>query len=205
MRAGFRTAGLAAVGVALLLVPPPARADAGPRPAIAPAKVEIDQAVGQGADIRLPSLSVLNRGDAAGTFSLMVTGLSNQDELSADGSWFKFDPQKFTIDAGAGQVVNVRLRVPNEAKVGKYRALLEASTDDAGGSGVTVGVAVASTVIFDVKDANPMPWDPAVRWVQARAPFSYTGFGLLAGLAGFHLFRQRFRLRFSFGVDRKDK
>lgn len=205
MRATLRTAGTVAFSVVFLLVAPAARADAGPRPAIAPAKVEIDEAVGQGADIRLPSLSVLNRGDAAGTFSLMVTGLSNQDELSADGTWFKFDPQQFTIDAGAGQVVNVRLRVPVDATIGRYRALLEASAGDAGASGVTVGVAVASTVIFEVKDANPMPWDPAVRWVQARAPYSYAGFGLLAGLAGFHLFRQRFRLRISFGVDRKDR
>ena len=166
----------------------------------------MNEPVGQCDDIRLPSLSVSNRTDEPTVFSVDATYIGDQEELAADPAWFRFDPERFTLEPGAGQVVNVRMNIPRDAKPGNYRVLLRARAEppEAAGGGTVISAAVATTLLFTVENRNFHFYDPLVDFFQDRSPFSYIGLGLLALAVAIELLRRRFRLRISLGVERRE-
>ncbi len=207
MPSSVRRLAAAAGGAALLLVwLAGSPALAGPSPGISPSRIEIDEPVRQGDDVRLPSLSVSNRGDEASTFSTDATFLADQAERVAEQSWFSFNPSRFDLEAGAGTTVAVRMRVPRDATPGTYRALLRVRVDPAssGGGGAVISAAVAATLLFEVENRDFHFYDPVTDFISERAPFSYIGLGLLLALLAGYLIRRRLRLRISIGIERRE-
>jgi hypothetical protein len=180
---------------------------AGPSPAIAPSKVTVDEPMGQGEEIRLPSFTVSNLGDESGTFVMDLFHFAGQREKRSDPSWFQIDPLSFTLEPAATQTVNVRMRIPRDAAAGDYRSFLRATaqpTADPAAGRATVSPAVAVTLVFTVENRNFHFYDPLVDFFSDRAPFSYIGLGLLVLAVAIELLRRRFRLRISLGVERRE-
>ena len=191
-------------GLALLLAVSPAVA--GPSPGIAPSTIAVEEPIGQGDEIRLPSLSVSNLGDETAVFIIDVTHIGDQEERVSDPAWFRFDPQRFELEPGKGQSVSVRMDVPRDAQTGDYRVLLRARAEPGGepAGGTVISAAVATTLTFTVENRNFHFYDPVTNFFQARAPYSYIGLALLEAASVALFLRRRFRFRFSVGVDRRE-
>lgn len=172
-------------------------------PAIAPSKIEVTEPLGQGDDVDLPPLSVANRSAFRATFEIDVTYIGDQAEGIPDLEWFHFEPQRFELDPGDGQVVEVRVSLPRNAKVGDYRALLRArtvATEGPGAAGVAITAAVATTVLFSVENVDFHFYDPTLDFLNDRAPFSYVGIGLLVAALAVYLFQMRYGVNVNFGI-----
>jgi hypothetical protein len=175
-------------------------------PSIAPSKVAVNRELRQGEDITLPSLTVGMPGAAPATIEINVLHVGDQPELSPEGSWFRFEPQRFETTPGRNTVVAVHLNVPREAPPGTYKALLQARAvrnPAAPQGGVGISGAVASTLTFAVRDVHFRPWDPAVEFFQERAPFSYIGAGLIGGSVALYLLQSRYGVDFNVRLRRK--
>ena len=192
--------------VALLLVSSAAVARADLSPGVSPSRIKVDDPVGQGEDIRLPSLSISNRGDERGTFSADTSFIGDQQERIADASWFEFKPERIELEPGAGAVVAVRMRIPRDAEPGDYRTLLRIRAQPAAseGGGAVISAAVAATLLFTVENRDFHFYDPVTDFFTDRAPFSYVGVGMLLALFLAYLIRRRLRFRVSFGVERRE-
>lgn len=197
---------IAAVGV-LGVLSRGAELGAQSSPVLAPSRMEVDEPIGQGEEVRLPSLSVSNQGAEPATITIDLTSLADQEELAPDASWFRFDPAEFVLEPQSGQVVTVRMEIPEDAEVGDYRALLRARAtpgDPAEGTGAVITAAVASTLLFSVENRNFHFYDPLVDFFQDRSPFSYLGVSLIGGVGILYLFQRRFSVRIGIGVERRD-
>jgi hypothetical protein len=175
-------------------------------PSIAPSKVAVNRELRQGEEIALPSLTVGMPGSAPATIEINVLHVGEQPELSPEGSWFRFEPQRFETTPGRNTIVAVHLDIPREAPPGAYKALLQARAvrdPAAPQGGVGISGAVASTLTFAVRDVNFRPWDPAVNFFRERAPFSYIGAGLIGGSVGIYLLQSRYGVDFNVRLRRK--
>ena len=178
-------------------------------PALNPAKIEIDEPVGQGEEARLPLLGVFNRGDLPSLFEMDTLFTSSQEERAPGHSWFRFEPQTFRLEAGEGRTVEVLLKVPKDAELGAYRMLLRVRakpSEDSSTAGTSLRAAVATTLLFSVKNVDFHFYDPVIDFFVGRAPFSYIGTGLLLALSAVYLFQRQYGLDIDFGfrVTRKD-
>ena len=177
---------------------------AGPSPAIAPSRISVDGALGQGEDIRFPSLSIANLGDEASDFVVELTNFSDQSELRPPDLWFQLEPTRFNLEPGATETVSFRMEIPRDAEPGDYRVLIRAHVEapSDGSGGAVVSAAVATTLTFTVENRDFHFYDPVVDFFSDRAPFSYIGLALIFAAVAVELFRRRFRI--SFGVQRRE-
>lgn len=120
---------------------------------ISPGQIHADEPLNPGGRYRLPSLTVLNTGDVAGEFEIVVGYLAGQAERRPPESWFEFRPQRFSLAPGESQEVALALALPTRVEPGAYFALLEAHPVVAG-QGVAVSVAVATKLSFTVRPAT---------------------------------------------------
>jgi P pilus assembly chaperone PapD len=123
--------------------------------AISPGQIRIEDSLSPGGDYRLPSLNVINTGTEPTSYEVVVSYLAGQQEKRPPEQWFRFQPQRFLLEAGQAQMLEVRLTLPPRAEPGEYFAFLEAHPVREG-QGVAVNVAVATKLSFTVKPANAL-------------------------------------------------
>lgn len=158
--------------------------------------IDIDDRLSPGGRYRLPTLGVINTGDEPGDYEVVISYLADQDEERPPEDWFEFQPQRFFLEAGESQQVNIRITLPSGADPGDYFALIEAhpfSTQE----GVTIGVAAATKLSFTVKPSNLFSaWLLQVRnFFDDGAPWSYVIPSSLLALLLLYLLQRYFRLR----------
>ncbi len=122
-------------------------------------RVTLDEAVRPGGRYRLPTITVSNPGDEAGSYGVRVTDPEEPGREAPPERWFRLEPGRFWLEPGAAQAVEVALELPVGAKPGRYAAYLEARPAGEG-EGVQVGAAVATLVTFEVA--------PSSRWEAWR-------------------------------------
>lgn len=144
-------------------------------------KIQIDEGLFPGGIYNLPSLPVLNTGDTDGQYELEITYLTEQKEMRPEGSWFKFSPQSFPLEAGGSQLVEVSLTLPLDARPGDYFAFLEAHPV-ATGEGVTIGVAAATKINFTIKPKGVL--GAAAERIRSLIETNKTVAYALAGIGG---------------------
>lgn len=67
--------------------------------------------------------------------------------------WIKFNPRRFTIPAGSGQIVRFTVRIPRDAAAMERRGMIafqQSVIDDSGGAGATTTVQVTSTIYTSI-------------------------------------------------------
>ena len=180
--------------VALLDTGSSARADIGV--GVNLGKIDIDDDLSPGGRYRLPTLGVINTGDEPGDYEVVISYLADQEEERPPEDWFEFKPQRFFLEPGETQAVEIRIDLPGGAGPGDYFALIEAhpvSTQE----GVAIGVAAATKLTFTVKPSNLFSaWLLQLRqFFEDTSPFSIVLPPILAGLLLLNFISRRFRLR----------
>lgn len=195
--AALRVSALAlslALVAALLAISSSAHADVGV--GVNLGSIDIDDRLAPGGRYSLPTLGVINTGDEPGDYEVVISYLADQDEKRPPEDWFEFQPQRFFLEAGDSQQVNIRITLPNGAEPADYFALIEAhpvSTQE----GVTIGVAAATKLSFTVKPSSQFAaWRLNVaHFFEDGTPWSYVIPSSLLALLLLYLLRRYFRLR----------
>lgn len=118
-------------------------------------KIKVDENLKPGTIYQLPVLTVLNTGDESSDYEVSITYHEKQPENMPPQNWFIFSPQKFSLDPGKSQPVNIKLNLPVSSKPGDYFAYLEARPVKKTELGnTTVGIAAATRLYFTVVPAN---------------------------------------------------
>jgi len=118
-------------------------------------KVEVQEKLRPGIIYQLPNLTVLNTGDEASDYEVSISYNQNQPELRPEQTWFKFSPQKFYLESGKAQAVEIKLDLPLKMEPGNFFAYLEAHpTKKSESSGTSIGVAAAAKLYFTVEPAS---------------------------------------------------
>ncbi len=158
--------------------------------------ITINERLTPGDRYTLPTLGVLNTGDVAGRYEVVITYLQDQKELQPHQDWFRFDPQTFDLEAGQSQSVSISLHLPGGAEPGRYFAFIEAHpTSDQ--PGITIGVAAATKLSFEVEPSSLWTlWRLRIaHFFEDNSPFSIVLPPTLAGLLLLYFLSRRFRLR----------
>jgi len=116
-------------------------------------KITVDEPLMPGGTYKISSMSVLNTGDEASTYSVDVTYLHGQTELRIPEEWVVFTPETFYLNPQESKLVGVALNIPLDAEPGDYFCFLEAHPVTEG-EGFRIGVAAATKLYFTVKPAN---------------------------------------------------
>jgi hypothetical protein len=122
-------------------------------------RIEISDRLAPGGGYDLPTLGVINTGDEPSEYEVVMSYFEDQQETRPPAGWFNLQPQRFFLNKGEVQNVKIRLTLPTGADAGDYFALIEAHPV-AEGDGVTIGLAAATAVSFNVK---PSSWLEALR------------------------------------------
>lgn len=164
--------------------------------ALSPSRISVDAPVGQGDAVRLPSLSVSNRGDESAHFRVEVRSQPGQHEREPAAEWFSITPRQFELGPGDTQIAVVEMVVPQDAPADAYRAVLTAGTSDPDGGqgGAALRAAVGAPLLFEVENRDFNFYDPVADIFQQLAPFSYAILGILVGVAGLSWLRSRYRV-----------
>ncbi|MCH7837979.1 MAG: hypothetical protein IIC26_05660 [Chloroflexi bacterium] len=187
-----------AVVAALLATAPGAHADVGV--GVNLGKIDIDDKLSPGGRYNLPTLGVINTGDEPGDYEVVISYFADQEEERPPEDWFEFEPQRFFLEAGESQQVNIRIVLPRGADPDDYFALIEAHPIATGEGGVSIGVAAATKLTFTVKPSNLFAaWRLQVRnFFEDGAPWSYVIPASLLALFVLYLLRRYFRLQLRF-------
>ena len=159
-------------------------------------RIEVDDRLSPGGRYNLPTLGVINTGDEPGDYEVVISYVADQEEKRPPEGWFEFKPQRFFLEPGETQAVDIRISLPSGADPDDYFALIEAhpvSTQE----GVTIGVAAATKLTFTVKPSSQFSaWLLQIRnFFEDNSPFSIVLPPTLAGLLLVYLLARRFRLR----------
>ena len=187
-----------AVAAALLATAPGAHADVGV--GVNLGKIDIDDKLSPGGRYNLPTLGVINTGDEPGDYEVVISYFADQEEERPPKDWFEFEPQRFFLEAGESQQVNIRIVLPRGADPDDYFALIEAHPIATGEGGVSIGVAAATKLTFTVKPSSQFAaWRLQVRnFFEDGAPWSYIIPSSLLALFVLYLLRRYFRLQLRF-------
>jgi len=119
-------------------------------------KMEVEKKLKAGMVLQLPSLPILNTGDELTEYEATVEYHEGVPELRPPREWFSFNPQKFYLEPGKVQQVEVILSVPLKAQPGDYFCYLEGHPikKKSGQGGAAIGVAAAAKLYFTVVPAN---------------------------------------------------
>ena len=187
-----------AVVAALLATAPGARADVGV--GVNLGKIDIDDKLSPGGRYNLPTLGVINTGDEPGDYEVVISYFADQEEEQPPEDWFEFEPQRFFLEAGESQQVNIRIVLPSGADPDDYFALIEAHPVVGEEGGVSIGVAAATKLTFAVKPSSQFAaWRLQVQnFFEDGAPWSYVIPSSLLALLVLYLLRRYFRLQLRF-------
>lgn len=135
-------------------------------PLIAPARVQVEQPLGQGDIVQLPPLAVTNQGSETAQMRMdVVAGDDAESEVVPE--WVRLSPVSFMLEPGAGTVIDVWLEVPSDAQPGPYHARLRAAVEpgDTGTqTAIAVQAAVATDLRFTVEERNVTTQDRIESW-----------------------------------------
>jgi hypothetical protein len=172
---------------------------AGPGVGVTLGSIQIDDLLDRGAGYDLPEVGVINTGDAASDYEVVIGYMEGRAELKPPDDWFSFQPQRFQLAPGQVQNVRISLNLPVRAHPGDYFALIEAHPIPEA-EGVRIQAAAASTLTFTIE---PSSWweallrrinrylDEAQPWSLLLPLASLAGLGVYAGLRSFRLSIQR--------------
>lgn len=118
-------------------------------------KIQVEEELRAGMIYKLPPITVINTGDEPAEYEASVAYHQDQPELRPEENWFIFSPQKFHLEPGKGQLVEIKINLPLQMEPGDYFAYLEGYPIASAQKGNTViGVAAASKLYFTVVPAN---------------------------------------------------
>ena len=118
-------------------------------------KIQVDEELKAGMIHKLPPITVINTGDEPAEYEASVTYHQDQPELRPQQNWFIFTPQKFYLEPGKGQLVEIKINLPLRIEPGNYFAYLEGHPIATVKKGTTtLGVAAAAKLYFTVVSAN---------------------------------------------------
>jgi len=168
-------------------------------------KIEVEEKLQPGLIYDIPPIIVLNTGDVPSEYGMKISYHQEQEGLRPSNDWFTFKPNRFQLDPGENQTVQIKLTLPVKMEPGEYFAFVEASPvagdEDAGQA--RVGIAAASKLYFTVEPANffqGMYYRAKSFWIGSQ-PYSYIIAGILL-TAGFVIFiKKKFNINIS--VDKK--
>ncbi len=189
------------IAVALLILTvalaggaPTARADKGV--ALDVGTVLVEKKLSRGGSYTLPPIGVRNPGDETTSYEMGIDFVEDQDGRRPSEDWFDFQPQRFTLEAGATTRVRIELDVPPGARPDEYEALVVASIVTEG-EGTALGGAAAARLNFTVEPSNFFEaWLLRIQnGFQDYAPWSYLIPVLVALLIALWLARRRFAFR----------
>ncbi len=118
-------------------------------------KIVVTEKLKPGIIYNLPPLTVINTGDVPSDYTVTTAHLEKQPQLIPQKDWFIFSPEKFHLDPGKVQVVNVKLNLPIAVAPGDYFAYVEGMPVAKAQKGqATIGIAAAAKLYFTVVPAN---------------------------------------------------
>ncbi len=122
--------------------------------AIDPGAVEVAQPIAPDIDSVVGELTVRNPGSQRSAYTMYAQEAPDGLPISPD--WFSFEPSVFELEAGASQVVTVRIRPDASASPGSYTALLTAALAPSPDSPAAAQVsgAVATEAAFVIENAG---------------------------------------------------
>ena len=161
-------------------------------------EISIDEVLTPGNDYQLPAVGVINTGDRTADYEVVITYMSGQEEITPSADWFRFDPQRFSLQAGTSKSVAISLHIPRDASAGDYFALIEAHPVVGGSGGTTIAIAAATKLRFSVKEVSTAAsvLNTIGDAFSDSSPYSYIGLGLVGAAIVFLLIRRFFRFRF---------
>src|SRR5688500_12417196 len=118
----------------------PTRAEADPGIGVSLGQIQIEDRLLPGESYTLPTLSVINTGNQAAEYEVSINYLQDQTQQRPPPRWFDFQPQRFHLDGGKAQNVQIKLTMPTGALPGSYLAFIEAGPISQG-TGVKIGIA----------------------------------------------------------------
>jgi hypothetical protein len=187
------------VGPLLLWVALGQTTAAGPGVGVTLGSIQINDLLDRGAGYDLPEVGVINTGDAASDYEVVIGYIDGRTELKPPDDWFSFHPQRFQLTPGQVQNVRISLDLPTRAEPGDYFALIEAHPIPEA-EGVRIQAAAASTLTFTIEPSSRLEallrrinryLDDAQPWSIFVPLAAIAGLGVYAGLRSFRLSIQR--------------
>jgi hypothetical protein len=172
---------------------------AGPGVGVTLGSIQIDELLDRGAGYDLPEVGVINTGDAASDYEVVIGYMDGRTELKPPDDWFSFQPQRFQLAPGQVHNVRISLNLPTGAEPGDYFALIEAHPI-ADVEGVRIQAAAASTLTFTIEPSSRLEallrrinryLDDAQPWSIFVPLAAIAGLGVYAGLRSFRFSIQR--------------
>lgn len=118
-------------------------------------KIQVDEELKAGMIYKLPPITIINTGDESAEYEASVAYHQDQSELRPKQDWFIFTPQRFHLEPGKGQLVEIKINLPLRIAPGDYFAYLEGHPIAVVKKGTAnIGVAAASKLYFTVVPAN---------------------------------------------------
>lgn len=118
-------------------------------------KIQVNEKLKAGMIYKLPPITVINTGDEPAEYETSVAYHQDQPELRPKQDWFIFSPQKFHLEPGKAQLVEIKINLPLRIEPGNYFAYLEGHPLVTVQKGTTtLGVAAAAKLYFTVVPAN---------------------------------------------------
>jgi len=193
---------LALVAMFWLVVPVKAQGDV--ELGLTPSRITVSAPILQGERVRLPSLTVMNRGTESVQLTVSASPIAEQDEAVPTAEWFSMTPEQFVLEPGTQRDVTVHMSVPADAIPGRYATVLQVrGASSMGGGGTSVSAVLGSPLSFNVERSNVSFYDPMLSFFTDRAPWSYVGVAvlLLTGAATFAF--RRYQVDIGIRVNRK--
>jgi len=183
-------------GFILLALSLPATADIGV--GVDLREISIDELLTPGNDYQLPAVGVINTGDRTADYEVVITYMNEQEEIMPSADWFRFDPQRFSLQPGTSKSVAISLHIPQDAPPGDYFTLIEAHPVIGSSGGTTIAIAAATKLRFSVKEVSTAAsvLNTIGDAFSNSSPYSYIGLGLVGAAIVFFLIRRFFRFRF---------
>jgi hypothetical protein len=169
-------------------------------------KIQVEDELKGGMIYQLPPLTVLNTGDEPADYEVSVSYHQNQPELKPPGEWFSFQPNRFHLEAGEVQTIEINLNLPVRTEPGDYLAYLEGHPLKKSEAGqTTIGVAAAAKLYFTVAPANFLQaiYYRLTTFWRIYSPWTNILAVLALGLAVLFVFKRFFKIQF--GLSRKKK
>jgi hypothetical protein len=116
-------------------------------------RIDVEQRLSKGGSYQLPVIGVRNPGSEAAAYQMGVSSIQGQPERPPPAGWFRFSPDRFTLEPGATQPVQITLDIPAGAEPDDYAALLQAQIAPSG-EGAQIGAAAASQLTFTVEPST---------------------------------------------------
>lgn len=163
-------------------------------------KIYVNEPLKAGLIYTLPAISIINTGDEPSEYGVGVQFRENQPELRPKKEWFTFTPEKFYLEPGQTQAVQVKLTLPVKGvEPGDYFLFLQGYPEKKADAGKTsIGVAAAAKLYFTVTPSNFFIgiYYRATSLLKIYSPWSYVGLGAVV----FFLLMVIIRRFFSFNI-----